>query len=85
MNNKTVSTDVVATMALWSISAVFVIAAWATYLTGHHELAIMLALTGGPVVAAAMTSQVRCYTRRVCGLVRATRLDGDDAGIRSLR
>lgn len=85
MNSRTISTDAVITGTLWVLTGAFFVASWLVYFAGHQELALMIALSGCPVVAAAMVGQIRCYTRRVCGLVRATRLEGGDAGIHSLR
>lgn len=85
MNSRSVSTDAVITGALWALTAAFFLAAWLVFFAGHAELAVMIALSGCPIVAGALAGQIRCYTQRICGLVRATRLDGDDAAIRSLR
>lgn len=85
MNSGTISTDAVFTGALWVLTSVFFAASWTIYFVGDKQLAVMIALTGCPVIAIAMVLQIRCYTRRVCGLVRATRLDGDAADVRSLR
>lgn len=85
MNSRTIATDVVVTITLWALVAVFFTAAWVLHLTHHHEVAVMVALTGCPVVALAMVGQIRCYTRRVCGLVRATSFESRDAPVHSLR
>lgn len=85
MNSGTISTDAVFTGALWVLTLVDFVAAWVVYFTGSAELAVMIALSGCPLVAGAVVGQIRCYTHRVCGLVRATRLEGDAADVRSLR
>lgn len=85
MDSGTISTDAVITGTLWALTSVFFVASWTVYFVGIKQLAVMIALSGCPVIAAAMVLQIRCYTRRVCGLVRATRLDGDAADVRSLR
>lgn len=85
MQGRTISADVVIAATLWAFMAALFIAAWVLYFTGYNWTAIMLALSGCPVAAAAMIGQIRCYTSRVCGLVSATRFQGADAPVHSLR
>lgn len=72
MNDTSISTSRLITATLWVLAGLTFAAAWVAWWATDHELAVMIATTGVLPLGAAATSQVRCYTLRVCGLLRAT-------------
>lgn len=80
MHDNSIPTSRVITGALWTWVILVLLAAWIVFAVGYHELAAMLGLTACASSAAAATAQIRCYTLRVCALLRVTAgLDGGDA------
>lgn len=70
MQDSTVATSKLITSALWAWVAALFIAAWLTYAITTHDIWMMLAFTGCASSALAATSQIRCYSLRICGLLR---------------
>lgn len=65
------STSSVVAMASWLTSLVLLLVAWGLFAGGDHMyLAILLAETGCVVSAVAAVVQIRCYSARVCRLIR---------------
>lgn len=73
MHDVAVSMSKVVTAALWVLSLLLLLAAWIVGLTyGIHTVSVLLGFTAVIVAAMAGVSQVRLYTLRVCGIMRAT-------------
>ena len=87
MRDGQVPTSKIITFVLWAWTGFVLIGAWAAWLAGRHELAAMVGFTACASSAVAATSQIRCYTLRVCGLLRIVgSLDGPhQAELRPLR
>lgn len=87
MRDSQISASKIITAGLWAWVLVVLAAAWVVWLAGHHQLAAMFGFTSCASSAVAATGQIRCYTLRVCGLLRAVGgLDIPESGeVRSLR
>lgn len=72
MRDSTVQTSRLITTLLWTVVSLLLAASWVTWATGTRSVWMMLAFTGCLTSAVAAVSQIRCYTLRVCGLLRAT-------------
>ena len=73
MHDNAISASKLAAYALWAWVALLFAVAWLTWAFGDHEtLWMMFAFTGCASSALAATFQVRCYSLRVCALLRAT-------------
>jgi len=79
MQDSSIPTSRLITAALWAIVAIIMGTAWLLVGLGHRTAANMLGLTGCATSAAAAVSSIRCYTLRICALLRATsgRMIGD--------
>jgi hypothetical protein len=81
MHEMKVSVWAAAATTLWAIGGVLLLVAWVLTFTGHHEIAMMLAVTAVVIAAAGATLTVRCYALRTHALIRSLhRLDGLDGG-----
>ena len=86
MYDRSVSTSKLITGVLWGWVAALFLAAWVTWwYESTGDLWMMLAFTGCASSALAATSQIRCYSLRICGLLRATGQLEDAPSLRSLR
>ena len=85
MYDGSVSTSKLITIALWAWVILLLSAAWIVWALGKHEGAAMLGFTACASSAAAATSQIRCYSLRVCALMRVTPGGEREAQIRPLR
>lgn len=58
---------------IWAWVVLLLCAAWASWLLGGpHNLPILLGLTACASSAAAATAHIRCYSVRLCTLIRVT-------------
>lgn len=86
MHDSQVSASKVITAALWTWVALVMATAWIVWIFGPHELAVMFGFMACVSSAVAATSQIRCYSLRLCGFLRAIHgLDGEPTGPRPLR
>ncbi len=86
MRDNDVSLSKLVTIILWVLSAFVFLADWAIWFAGYRDLAIMVGTTAILVVSAAAVSQIRCYSLRICGLLRAIGgLDDARPPVRSIR
>ena len=86
MRDSSISTSKLVTALLWAWVTLLFAAAWLVWaLDRDSDLWMMLALTGCVSSAMAATSQIRCYSLRICGLLRATARLENEAPVRSLR
>lgn len=86
MNDSTVETSKLITALLWTLVSLLGLAAWVTWAAGTEDVWMMLAFTACATSAVAATSQIRCYTLRVCGMLRAKQdLAEHFDSVRSLR
>ena len=73
MHDNAIPISRVVTGALWTWVLLLLTAAWIVWgVAGQHGAGVMLGLTACASSAAAATAQIRCYTLRVCALLRVT-------------
>jgi hypothetical protein len=84
MHDNAISLSKLITAALWAWVALLFAAAWGTWLWHDSDIWMMLAFTGCASSALAATAQIRCYSLRICGLLRAT-AGTSPADVHSLR
>lgn len=86
MHDGSISTSKLIAASLWAISAAVLGAAWIAWGQGEPGLAIMMASSSVLPAAAAGVAQVKCYSLRLCGLLRVVADDQDEMPpLRSLR
>ena len=85
MHDRSISTSHLITAALWAWVFLLFVAAWATwYFETTGDLWMMLAFTGCASSALAATAQIRCYSLRICKLMRAANGLEGQVSLRSL-
>jgi hypothetical protein len=70
MHDSSIQLSRLITAVLWFMAASMFLAAWTVALFANWHVAVMLGFTGCLFACLAGVSQVRCYTLRICGLVR---------------
>lgn len=70
MHDSQVSASKVITAVLWVWTGAILAAAWTVWVFDQKDLSAMFGFTACASSAVAATSQIRCYTLRVCGLLR---------------
>ena len=85
MHDRYINAARLITAALWVLAGSLYAAAWIVSLF-NWRTAVMLGFTGTLFSCLAGVSQVRCYSLRVCGLMRATAgLEAPSPEVRLLR
>jgi hypothetical protein len=72
MHDGSIQISRLITAVLWITTALLYAAAWVVTLTASWHIGAMLAFTGCLFAGLAGVSQVRCYSLRICGLMRVT-------------
>jgi hypothetical protein len=72
MHDGSIQISRLITAVLWITTGLFYLAAWIVTLSASWHIGAMLALTGCLFAGMAGVSQVRCYSMRICGLMRMT-------------
>jgi hypothetical protein len=73
MNDSSISATRLFIVAMWTLSILILLTAWAVALfAGKWNVAELIALTSVPSLLGAGLGHIRYYTLRVCRLVRAT-------------
>lgn len=87
MQDSSVPTSKLIAAALWTVAITIMAAAWVTWMAGDDPgLALMIAASAVLPAAGAGVAQIRCYSLRVCGLLRVMAADqGDRPPVRSIR
>jgi hypothetical protein len=80
MHDGAIPTSKLITATLWGWVALVILTAWLTWFLGYHGLAMMFGFTACALSAVAAASQIRCYSLRLCGVIRA--VSGPDEGQR---
>ena len=81
MDDNSVPLSRVVAGTLSTIAMLMIVSAWIVALSDDYHVGIMVGITAMPVVAAAAVSWIRCYSLRVCSMLRATsHLRGSDGG-----
>lgn len=75
----------IVTVCLWTITLFSFVASWAVWFLHDERMAVMLATTAVIPLAAAVLSQIRCYTLRVCEVMRVTSGVASAASLHRLR
>lgn len=88
MNERTTSTDMVVAGIAWTVVVLLLTSGWLLLGAGNWQVGLMLGLTACAASAFAAVRHIRCYTVRLCALVRncAGLVDSQDgASLHSLR
>lgn len=71
MNDRSISASSTITTALWAWAFLLLLSSWGVMaFHGPWELAAMLGFSTCVFTGVAATSQIRCYTLRMCQLIR---------------
>lgn len=82
MQDSSIPASRVISFALWAVVAGFMIAAWLVLFAGEADVAIMIGLTGCVAAATAAVATIRCYSLRLCAVLRIISINqrGQDGG-----
>lgn len=80
MNDGSIPTSRLITIALWALTAAVGLAGWIVALAASQHLGLMLGLTACCLSATATVSHVRCTIYRATRYVRAS-IDAKDDGV----
>lgn len=72
MHDGSIQVSRVISGSLWLLTCLIYLAAWIVGLAVSWRVGVLLGFTGCLVCCMAGVSQIRCYSLRMCGLVRAT-------------
>lgn len=87
MHDSSISTSKLIAGSLWAASVIAMMIAWGVWAAGYDSAALMIATTAVLSVGGAVVAQIRCYTLRLCGLLRAVDIGGveDVSPVRPMR
>lgn len=71
MIDRTFSMNIAIATGLWVLVGLLLASAWLVMLVGDWHVAAMLGFTSCVSCGLAVTGQFRCYTMRLCAMLRA--------------